>query len=491
MTFVTLSLLILAASAGSWLLSQWSGARQHPSGAMIVAGGMGVALLIMAVTLLAINTPLWWQSLLPEQFVAHIRKIAEDDSLDRNSSPSTLSNIDSKPALEPHGRAASLLQSAEQAIRDKDLSAALACLQQADSAEDLSAREDYLLASMLAYVHVKLQNHAAAVAALERELRWPELTSDQRALLARDIARLLFQIKHYGRTVLFAKQYLDQHPQDAETRALLATALYMTEHYFEAAEQIDHAVATNHQLGRDIPVNWLQLRLQAEAHRSNGIARQLQQQYVQNYPQHAELWKNSIALPPAAPAGAPANTVSTGSITHGGSSSVDPLSRDWPLTECVESKRQTDMDRWLLDNECEHAVAVVLAWCERNNPCAEQVRNGAGWRYEPAGIVMTSMKQRPSLHRLTHDGPLLAPIYVLDKANSVDRIRYLACEVTGSEILALLKNPKDYASLEEREAALDTALEKDNCYSRVQLWSRIGRQTGKSPDELLHEGVAM
>jgi hypothetical protein len=218
-------------------------------------------------------------------------------------------------------------------------------------------------------------------------------------------------------------------------------------------------------------------------------ARQGRRELRQKSPQHTD-----ALAPQPVPAGdgivaALSDTPSSGASYISGAAGLDPL-QDWPATQCVKSSRAGDLGRWSLDNECRDVVAVVFAWCRpANSVCAANVVNSSDWRYEPAGILMTTLAQRPSPHRLTKSGPLFAPTYVLKESGDVPQIRYLACPVTGAELLALLNEPPDFASEADRDAAFDEALQADKCYVRVAKWSRMGQRTGKSLDALLRNGA--
>jgi hypothetical protein len=159
-----------------------------------------------------------------------------------------------------------------------------------------------------------------------------------------------------------------------------------------------------------------------------------------------------------------------------------PLPAEWSETQCVKSNSSNEQDRWFLDNECPGVVAVVFAWCRQpGSACATHVMNA--WRYEPDGVLMTTPQQRPSPRRLSQGGPLIAPLYASRKTGDLPRIRYLACEVTNAQLLALLNEPEKSGA--DHDAAFNEALRADECYARVVQLSRTGQRTGKSPDALL------
>jgi hypothetical protein len=158
----------------------------------------------------------------------------------------------------------------------------------------------------------------------------------------------------------------------------------------------------------------------------------------------------------------------------------------WPATECVKSLRSDDSRRWLLDNECPGVVAIVFAWCSRPGPaCDPNAPDSTAWRYEPAGILMTTLREPLSSRRLTEGGPLIAPTYAQRETADLPQIRYFACNVTDADLLAQLNEPDGAAA---GGAKLDAALRADECYAWVAQLSRTGERTGKSPDVLLLSG---
>jgi hypothetical protein len=166
-----------------------------------------------------------------------------------------------------------------------------------------------------------------------------------------------------------------------------------------------------------------------------------------------------------------------------------PALEDWPATECIATMRDDSggAERRFIDNGCDRVGAVVFAWCGHSQAaCDPSVRTSREWRYEPAGIVMTSTLQRPSPLRLRGEGsPLIAPTYLVDESGAQrGTVRYVACYVTSTEVLDLLG-----AAGSTGRDRLQSALSKDDCYSRVTRLSRAGRVEGRSPDALLHDGV--
>lgn len=168
---------------------------------------------------------------------------------------------------------------------------------------------------------------------------------------------------------------------------------------------------------------------------------------------------------------------------------AEPSPQDWPATDCVKAVGVTDdaAGPRFIDNECERPVAVVFAWCERTQAaCTANAQISAGWRYEPAGVLMTGSAQRLSPLRLGDDGPPVAATYVSRRPGEQRaRVRYLACYVSAAEVLSLLDNPSDASTVAASQRHLQSMLSADDCYSRVARLSLAGQRAGKSPDAVL------
>lgn len=172
---------------------------------------------------------------------------------------------------------------------------------------------------------------------------------------------------------------------------------------------------------------------------------------------------------------------------HPGSAALIPavVVAQWPATDCIESTRSEESERWILDNGCGRVVAVLFASCQLSETaCFTNALVSQGWSYEPAGILMTAANDKPVQLRLGDDGPLVAPIFTIrDHAGARRQIRYLACEVTTPAVLQLLHTSGD------DERRLTAELRADACYSQVLDWSRSGQRLGSSPDALLRQGI--
>jgi hypothetical protein len=156
---------------------------------------------------------------------------------------------------------------------------------------------------------------------------------------------------------------------------------------------------------------------------------------------------------------------------HPGSASIVPVVIDpeWPATDCVYARYSERTLGWVLDNYCGGVVAVAFQSCDLGpNGCGFSWST-VGWRYEPAGILMTAANDKPVLLRVADKGPLIAPFFTIpDVAGTRRQIRYGACLVTAPRVLRLLSDSGGDELAQQRLAA---ALRDDLCYSQVLRWS--------------------
>lgn len=149
----------------------------------------------------------------------------------------------------------------------------------------------------------------------------------------------------------------------------------------------------------------------------------------------------------------------------------------WPATRCIKPMHATGTTprRWFLDNECDQAVAVMLAWCDETYTVCTAGAPQAAWRYEPAGLVMTSMTARPIARRMPeHDAPITGTFALEEAEGTSLRIRYLACYLSESVANGLMDEAMTTDDFHRRLSA-------DDCYSRVSSSSQIGARTGQPP----------
>lgn len=159
----------------------------------------------------------------------------------------------------------------------------------------------------------------------------------------------------------------------------------------------------------------------------------------------------------------------------------------WPATTCIKPLHATGTvpRRWFLDNECERPIVVLLAWCDEAQSICTAGSPQAAWRYESAGLILTSALARPTSRRMPeHDAPITGTYALTEPRDGALRIRYLACYLAEPAIAVLTHDlPTDDAmSSEEFQRTLRT----DDCYSRVSSASLAVANSGQPPVVSFH-----
>jgi hypothetical protein len=300
---------------------------------------------------------------------------------------------------------------------------------------------------------------------------------EQQLASLREKTQTSFRFGLYEQAIEFAEQFMRLELNDADMRALYARSLFMVDRMQDARREIDAAMALTLAAGKEVPASWLLVS------RSVAEREEIYEQLLDTQPDHGGM---------LASASDPQYEIATdGSSGPVDTSIASTSSNDWPATDCIKSVRVVEAGRWFIDNECQRVVGVVFASCQQSQAaCNQNALESTGWTYEPAGIVMTSMTQRPVRHRLGSRGPLIASTYAVEESGGMRRkIRYLACFVTAPQALNLLDAASQAESDEALQVQLTRALRSDECYSKVLEWSRAGLRDGRSPDALLRTGV--
>jgi tetratricopeptide (TPR) repeat protein len=301
---------------------------------------------------------------------------------------------------------------------------------------------------------------------------------EQQLASLREKAQTSFRFGLYDQAIEFAEQFMKLELNDADMRALYARSLFMVDRMQDARREIDAAMALTLAAGKEVPASWLLVS------RSLAEREEIYEELLDAQPKHG-----GVLASVSDPRHAITADDSSGPVDT--SFASPSASNDWPATDCMKSMRVVEASRWFVDNECQRVVGVVFASCRQSQAaCNQNALESTGWTYEPAGIVMTSMTQRPVRHRLGSRGPLMASTYSVEESGGMRRqIRYLACFVTAPQALDLLDAASQAESDEALQVQLTRALRSDECYSRVLDWSRAGLRDGRSPDALLRTGV--
>jgi hypothetical protein len=376
---VTLAVLVLAASLGSWALSQQLASSRRLSNRALLLSVAGVTCLVAAVGLAVYTLAQSWPLLTPRD-VAPVR------------APRSLP-VEPEfviPAAPPPSMAMPMLPEPEPETAASDV---------------------------------------ARPSAMERRLDALKIA-----------ARRAFHGRDYVRAAQLGEELLALLGDDADMRVLTANAYFMSQRYEEAERHIEAAIGSRLDENGNPPVQWLRFQWSSGERLTNPFERaRVQQALLQNYPEHRNEFagaveRNLVVSPHDSPP--VSKPVPPRFVVPG------PLLSEWSTTECVASTRAAPGANRFLDNECERAVALVFASCPYSSPgCNASTLVSSGWKYETQGVVLITATQRPLRDRLANDGPLIAPMYVLGP-DERRRIRYLACPLTDPEALTMLREPE-------------------------------------------------
>jgi tetratricopeptide (TPR) repeat protein len=175
---------------------------------------------------------------------------------------------------------------AQDAVREREWSRALQLLEQARSAPNRTAREDYWIAQFLGYVHVELNNYTAAVQALHAQLRHPDLNATQRKDLLRAAAQLEFQLNRYEEAAGYARDYLAIAPTDRTMREVLALSLFLLRRYDELIPILDSLIQDERAANAGVPLRWLRMRIVVALSDPDTDARAFIERLAQDFPEY-------------------------------------------------------------------------------------------------------------------------------------------------------------------------------------------------------------
>lgn len=133
-------------------------------------------------------------------------------------------------------------------------------------------------------------------------------------------------------------------------------------------------------------------------------------------------------------------------------SSLVGMSRDaWDATRCVVSYHPDPLDptRWLLENDCDAPVAVLIATCEQQLSECDERASGL-WFYREGGMILPGKYQRS--------------VTYAEQTQYGVSIRYIACIIEQPWAVKLIgQGPAAFSS-----ADLEAAQPSDSCLARAQ-----------------------
>ena len=147
------------------------------------------------------------------------------------------------PAVVLSGGVAKPLKTAQEQIRRRNWSAALDDIKQAQMAPNKTAKDEYCIDDLLAYVLYRQNNYPQSVVVYERLLESPLMPADQIEERTRAIAEMHFRLGNYPKAAKWAKRYLERHPDQSEIAEILGDSYFRMGFYQDAAATMTDAVA--------------------------------------------------------------------------------------------------------------------------------------------------------------------------------------------------------------------------------------------------------
>ena len=143
----------------------------------------------------------------------------------------------------------------------------------------------------------------------------------------------------------------------------------------------------------------------------------------------------------------------------------------WGAMACVRSYRRDpeNVSRWTIENECSRPVAIVLARCATD---AAECDARALWSHE-SGVFALPMK-------------LQRPVFAADETREGRVLRLLACHVTSPRAIELIGEGLETRSTDAWQENWDAVVLRDECLSRVERLSELGRRTGRMAEATGH-----
>jgi hypothetical protein len=375
---LTFALLVLAASFGSWALSQWLASPRRLTERSFLLGVAGVACQIAAVGLGVYALAQSWPLLIPK-YVAPARQLPPVAPEAVMTAPQPAVAMPTLPEVEPEASAS----------RDEP----------------------------------------------------PPVVVDARIAALKLAAQRAFHDHDFPRAAQLGEELLALLGDDADVRVLTANAYFMAERYEDAERHIEAAIGARLDKDGNPPLQWLRFQWSSAERLTNRFERaRVQHALLQNYPEHRNEFSSAVDrrvvvsphdTPPISELKPPRFSVPGPLLSEWATTECVAATRD-----------TAGVRRLLLDNECARAVALVFASCPYSTPgCNASALVSSGWKYETQGVVLITAEQRPLMDRVAEGGPLIAPIYAVD-APEGRRIRYLACPLTDPEALTMLRDPE-------------------------------------------------
>ena len=179
---------------------------------------------------------------------------------------------------------------------------------------------------------------------------------------------------------------------------------------------------------------------------------------------------NTTGAEPRSPAHAPLDAIrrsdSQRSVERKSTGITFDVADPWAATQCVVPMRLDPLEptRWTIENDCRATVAIVIATCGQSGRCD-------AWKYQPDGVVL----------------PLKALRSVAEAEQTflAGQLEHVACVIATPSAIRLIAQSSEIRATDEWRRQFEAARADDECLTRVQDLSTLGRQTGKPLDALV------
>jgi tetratricopeptide (TPR) repeat protein len=187
------------------------------------------------------------------------------------------------------------MKAAQDAMKAKNWTEALAKVKEAQAIEGKSPFEEYQINEFLGFILINTKDYAGAAAAFEKNINSGQVPAAELNNKLKTVAQLTFQTKQYPKAIDYTSRYLKAVPGEADMQILLAQAYYLQKNFKGAAEAAMPAIVATERAGKKPDENWLLLMMRSnyELNDNAGIQTSLEK-LVRHYPK-PDYWDGLLA----------------------------------------------------------------------------------------------------------------------------------------------------------------------------------------------------
>ncbi|WP_129774967.1 tetratricopeptide repeat protein [Peristeroidobacter soli] len=190
------------------------------------------------------------------------------------------------------------LKAAQEAMQKKQWDAALTEIKKAAAVEKKTPFEAYQIDEFMGFVLIQQKKFGEAAPVFERMLNSGLMPAEQVDERTKTVAQLYFQMKDYNKASVWAKKWLDKHPNTEDMGILLGQSQYLLNDYKGAAATMSNVVKNAEKAGRKPDENWIQIVMSSyfkmQPQDKDGIGDALKTM-VRYYPK-PEYWENLLDI---------------------------------------------------------------------------------------------------------------------------------------------------------------------------------------------------